>query len=338
MLEFCFAAGVKTMTFYAFSIANFQRSNEEVQAVMSLIQRVCSRLMEPGSAAERFGINVRLCGTRALLPTEIVQTIERAEKTLGSNAERVLNICIAYGSRDEITSSFRAAIMKHHHQLPASGKDNPSKHNITGSSEHQKMPHLLSSRRITVDALDDEMFTAGCPPMDLLVRTSGTNRLSDFMLWQCHQDTEIVIFNANWPELTAWNTMQALSQWLLRASLSDLVTSVRKSPDILQIMISCFYIIFLLLMRVSNNVCWYLNVVRNDPAYILRDKEVSLEMIHKDTRRLNKLPTHLSVIIRLTDASNAFDIAISTVADFITLCISVGIPLLSVYERTGEVG
>lgn len=57
------------------------------------------------------------------------------------------------------------------------------------------------------------MFTTDCPPLDLLIRTSGVERLSDFMLWQCHQDTEIVFLDCLWPDFDMWKFLPILVDW-----------------------------------------------------------------------------------------------------------------------------
>jgi len=69
---------------------------------------------------------------------------------------------------------------------------------------------------ITPATLTSHMFTAGMPPLDLLVRTSGVERLSDFMLWQCHQDTEIVFLDCLWPEFDLWTFLPVLVEWQWR--------------------------------------------------------------------------------------------------------------------------
>ncbi|KAL9099433.1 MAG: hypothetical protein Q9163_005069 [Psora crenata] len=66
---------------------------------------------------------------------------------------------------------------------------------------------------ITSKVLNDHMYTAGLPPLDLLIRTSGVERLSDFMLWQCHQDTDIVFLDCLWPEFDMWTFLPVLIEW-----------------------------------------------------------------------------------------------------------------------------
>ncbi|EEQ85677.1 undecaprenyl diphosphate synthase [Blastomyces dermatitidis ER-3] len=75
---------------------------------------------------------------------------------------------------------------------------------------------FLSPETITQQTLTDHMLTAGCPPLDLLVRTSGVERLSDFMLWQCHQNTEIVFLDILWPSFDLWTFLPVLWEWQWR--------------------------------------------------------------------------------------------------------------------------
>ncbi|KAI9800660.1 MAG: hypothetical protein M1825_003982 [Sarcosagium campestre] len=69
---------------------------------------------------------------------------------------------------------------------------------------------------ITAQTLDGNLYTAGNPPLDLLVRTSGVERLSDFMLWQCHQDTEIAFLDTLWPDFDLWHLLPVLLEWQWR--------------------------------------------------------------------------------------------------------------------------
>lgn len=71
----------------------------------------------------------------------------------------------------------------------------------------------LDPELIDATTLDRHMYTADCPPLDLLIRTSGVERLSDFMLWQCHENTSIVFTKCLWPELDLWNFLPALVEW-----------------------------------------------------------------------------------------------------------------------------
>jgi len=81
------------------------------------------------------------------------------------------------------------------------------------STKGQEYP---DPERITQATLDEHMFTAGMPPLELLVRTSGVERLSDFMLWQSHQNTEVVFLDCLWPEFDLWTFLPVLVEWQWR--------------------------------------------------------------------------------------------------------------------------
>jgi ditrans,polycis-polyprenyl diphosphate synthase len=74
-------------------------------------------------------------------------------------------------------------------------------------------PSFRDPETITAETLTENMLTAGAPPLDLLVRTSGVQRLSDFMLWQCHENTSIVFLDCLWPEFDLWQFLPVLVEW-----------------------------------------------------------------------------------------------------------------------------
>ena len=80
-------------------------------------------------------------------------------------------------------------------------------------SKRQPSASYPDAESITPEVLSDHMYTAGLPPLDLLVRTSGVERLSDFMLWQVHEDTEIVFLKCLWPEFDLWQFLPVLIEW-----------------------------------------------------------------------------------------------------------------------------
>lgn len=84
---------------------------------------------------------------------------------------------------------------------------------------------FMSPETITRQTLSEHLFTHDNPPLDLLVRTSGVERLSDFMLWQCHEDTEIVFLDVLWPDFDLWQFLPVMLRWQRRISKS------KKNPD-----------------------------------------------------------------------------------------------------------
>ena len=84
---------------------------------------------------------------------------------------------------------------------------------LDGDEEAKHRETYPDPESITPKILNDHMYTAGLPPLELLVRTSGVERLSDFLLWQCHQNTEIVFLETLWPELDLWTFLPVLVEW-----------------------------------------------------------------------------------------------------------------------------
>jgi ditrans,polycis-polyprenyl diphosphate synthase len=77
-------------------------------------------------------------------------------------------------------------------------------------------PVYADPETITSETIEEHIFTAGDPPLDMLVRTSGVKRLSDFMLWQAHENTEIVFLDCLWPEFDLWQFLPVLVEWQWR--------------------------------------------------------------------------------------------------------------------------
>lgn len=90
--------------------------------------------------------------------------------------------------------------------------DSPAHRNANGHA----VAIYPNAETITPDTIERHMYTAGCPPLDLFVRTSGVERLSDFMLWQCHQDTHIFFLKCFWPEFDLWHFLPVLVEWQWR--------------------------------------------------------------------------------------------------------------------------
>jgi ditrans,polycis-polyprenyl diphosphate synthase len=86
-----------------------------------------------------------------------------------------------------------------------------------------------NAETITAATLDRHMYTGDCPPLDIFVRTSGVERLSDFMLWQCHQDTYIFFLKCFWPEFDLWHFLPVLVEWQWRMKQMEREEQPRKS-------------------------------------------------------------------------------------------------------------
>lgn len=113
----------------------------------------------------------------------------------------------------------RSAPLESRSTSPASLKDAKSSSststaiNPTEKEDGQSTPSFPDAENITAETLDEHMLTGGAPPLDLLIRTSGVERLSDFMLWQCHENTSIVFLKCLWPEFDLWQFLPVLVEW-----------------------------------------------------------------------------------------------------------------------------
>lgn len=158
-LQWCLDIGIKEVTVYAFSIENFKRSNEEVEMLMSLAREKFSKLLSERDRLHERGVCIRIIGNVKLLADDLQKTIAEAVLLTKDNSTSILNVGFAYTSRDEITHSIQTV--------------------ARGIEEND-----LSSKDVTEDLLSNCLYTKNCTPPDLLVRTSGEARLSDFLLWQ----------------------------------------------------------------------------------------------------------------------------------------------------------
>lgn len=149
--------GVRTMTLYAFSTENFDRADEEVEELMGLFARRLSELARDDRIFAN-GVRVRVLGRTDLLPTPVQEAIRLVEQATSGHEGSRLNFCIAYGGRQEILDAVRAMIAK---------------------------VEAGELRREDIDerVLGEHLYTDGDDP-DLIIRTGGESRLSNFLLYQ----------------------------------------------------------------------------------------------------------------------------------------------------------
>lgn len=185
ILETCYDCGVEAVTVFAFSIENFSRSRYEVKWLMDLGKAKFKQVIGNGELCEKYGIRIRILGNTSLLPKDLREVLKNAEEMTKNNKRAILNVCWPYTSRDDMTNAIR--------KIVASG---------------------CSSERITEDTISSNLYSGGLSRMDLLIRTSGVYRLSDFMLWECvHPDCEIEIVSVLWPEFSPTKMVWILLKW-----------------------------------------------------------------------------------------------------------------------------
>ena len=176
--------GIKYLTVYAFSTENWRRPKEEVDALMKLLRNYMKNCLK---RAEKNDMVVRVIGDKSGLDDDIRGKIEELEKATANNQGLNFQIAINYGSRDEIVRSIR------------------------------KVMEDVKAGKIEPEQMDESMFdsyldTAGIPSPDLLIRTSGEERLSNFLMWQLAY-TEFYFTDVPWPAFSKEELQKAVEKF-----------------------------------------------------------------------------------------------------------------------------
>jgi undecaprenyl diphosphate synthase len=173
--------GVAHLTVFGFSTENWRRPIEEVNALFDLLRLYVARDLD---RLVKEGVRVRVIGERSGLQKDIAQIIENAESKTAHNDKLNLTIAFNYGGQDEIARAARRIA-----EDVAAGK--------------------LKSDDVTPERFETYLDTAGLPPPDLLIRTSGETRLSNFMLWQAAY-AELIFLDVLWPDFDRATLTEAI--------------------------------------------------------------------------------------------------------------------------------
>ena len=165
VVRYCGDIGIRAVTVYAFSTENWKRPQHEVQAIMGLFNEYLDRAQK---MADENQTQVVFLGDKAIFPQNVRERMEMVEKNT-AHYPRTLNVAVNYGSRDEIVHAVNTLI--------AQGKT-----------------------EITEDDISANLYTAHCPPPDLIVRTGSEQRLSNFLLWQAAY-AEFYFCDTLWPDM-----------------------------------------------------------------------------------------------------------------------------------------
>lgn len=179
--------GVEVLTLYAFSSENWRRTEEEVSDLKGLLSYYLERELD---ALAKEGVRLRLIGDYTAFGPDLSKRLERAMERLQSNSRLTLVVALNYGSRSEIADAARKLAAKA----------------VMGE---------ISVASIDERSLADELQTRDLPELDLLVRTSGEVRLSNFLLWQAAY-AELVFTPTLWPDFGEAEFEEALDQFIAR--------------------------------------------------------------------------------------------------------------------------
>ena len=187
MLEVCKDAGVHYLTLYAFSTENWSRSSDEVQGLMGLLNEMLRRRR---ADLHKNKVRLNVIGDVARLPESVRKTVRSVVEDTADYREGVLTLALSYGARDEITRAVRAIA-----EEVRSGR--------------------LGSEEITEETVSSHLDTGDMPDPDLLIRTAGECRLSNFLLWQLSY-AEFWITATLWPDFSKEEFREALEAFASR--------------------------------------------------------------------------------------------------------------------------
>ena len=179
--------GVEVLTLYAFSSENWRRPEEEISDLKGLLGYYLERELD---TLAKEGVGLRLIGDHRAFGSELVARLDNAVERLSGNSRLTLVVALNYGSRGEIAGAARALATR-----AASGDLDPAS--------------------IDERTLSAELQTSGLPELDLLIRTSGEVRLSNFLLWQAAY-AELVFTPTLWPDFGERDFAEALAQYAAR--------------------------------------------------------------------------------------------------------------------------
>ena len=174
--------GLEALTLYAFSTENWKRPAEEIGDLMGLLKRYIQSDIDEFVANN---VQLRILGDLSRFAPDVRQVVEDAVARTAANTGSILAVALGYGAQDEIVRAAR------------------------------RLAERGGTDAITAEGIDAELYTAGLPPLDLVIRTSGEQRLSNFLLWQAAY-AEFWFTDVLWPDFTADHLAQAVEDFARR--------------------------------------------------------------------------------------------------------------------------
>lgn len=186
VLDWCLEVGIKVLTVYAFSTENFQRAAPERELLMELFEHNF-RKMADDPRVHKHKIRVRCIGDLSLLPDNVRAAAEHVMQVTKEFDGYSFNVAIAYGGRQEIVDAVRSMVRD-----AKEGRLEPS--------------------QVTDVAISRRLYTGDLPDPDFIIRTSGEERISNFLLWQMAY-AELYFADVNWPELGKMEFLRAIAEY-----------------------------------------------------------------------------------------------------------------------------
>ncbi len=187
VMDACKEMDIKYLTLYAFSSENWSRPEAEIEALMALLDKF---LDEKAEELDKQNVRLQAIGQIERLPQSTQDRLARIQEHTKNNDSMTLVLALSYGAREEITAAARAIA-----EAAVSGK--------------------ISPEEITPELFSQHLYTADIPDPDLLIRTSGEMRVSNFLLWQISY-SEIIIVKKMWPDFRQGDLFAAVEEYKTR--------------------------------------------------------------------------------------------------------------------------
>jgi len=185
-LRWCIDLGIRNMTLFAFSTENFKRPKKEVRDLMDIIRDKFYELSKD-SIVHGNKVKVQALGRLDMLPRDLLEAINTAQEATSAYTSFTLNIAVAYGGRTELFDAI-ARLAQNNQLHPDS---------------------------ITEENISENLYLPSLPPLDIVLRTSGECRLSNFMLWQSC-GSYVVLIDIYWPEIRRIDLLRSIRTYQLR--------------------------------------------------------------------------------------------------------------------------
>ncbi len=189
ILEWCRELGIKALTVYAFSTENFKRSPEEVNALMNLFEQKFRELVHD-ERVHKYGMRVNIIGRRELLPGNVRKAAEEVERVTKKYTNHILNIALAYGGRSEIVDAIKRIV-----------------DDIEGGK--------ITKEDIDEELLKKYLYIPNMPDPDIVIRTGGEIRISNFLLYQIAY-SELFFVDVYFPEFRKIDFLRIIREYQKR--------------------------------------------------------------------------------------------------------------------------
>ncbi|MEE3848935.1 isoprenyl transferase [Gordonia sp. LSe1-13] len=190
MLSWCSELDISTVTIYLLSTENLSRASDELDALMEIVPAIVDEISGPSG-----DWRVRVVGDLGQLPAPVAERLGTASERTRDRVGMNVNVAVGYGGRQEIVDAVQS-LLRESLESGAGGEQ------------------MIDA--VTVDAIDRNLYTKGQPDPDLVIRTSGEQRLSGFLLWQSAY-SEIWFTDAYWPEFRRVDFLRALRDYAARS-------------------------------------------------------------------------------------------------------------------------